>query len=709
MNSSLTPFLKPSGIVIVGASTQPEKLGYGVARNLIQSGYQGAIHFASQKQGELFGRPLYTDLAQVPDPIELAVLVVPNTAMPSAIQSCAKRGIHAAIVVSAGFREAGAEGATLEKQCVEVARKNNVRLLGPNCIGIIDTHLPLDTTFLQPPMPAAGGIAFVSHSGAFAAAIIDWARRQGFGFSQIVSLGNQADVNETDVLPAVADDVHTRVVVLYMESVSDGIRFVEAAREVTQRKPVIALKVGRFESGQKAAASHTGALAASDTAFDAAFAKAGIFRADTAEQMFDWARALEHCPLPSVAPGGAALESATQSKGHNVAVLTNAGGPGVIAADALELNGLNLAQLSDATMKALSTGLPPAAGIHNPVDMLASASPQNYADCLKLLLDDSNVDAVMVILPPPPMFKTEDVADAIIPIIQSSEKPVVVALLGSELTANAFEQFNEAKVVTYPFPERAASALGILARRADQLSRWSSSREAAYRDQATAAMVSIQKKALTRPASADELVAAYGIPTAPIKLARNETEAATIVRELGFPVVMKIASPDILHKSDIGGVLLNIKSEADVQGGYTQLIERAKIAKPNARIEGVHIQRQIEGGQEVIVGVVRDPTFGPLVMFGSGGVEAEGLKDVAFALGPLSPLEAEEMIRKTWAGKKLDGFRNIPAADKAAVQDILIKLSWLTHEHPEIQEIEINPLRALSKGAIAVDVRIKSR
>ena len=684
MNSSITPFFNPRGIVIVGASMSPEKLGYGVARNLIQSGYQSAIHFVSQKQGELFGRPLYTDLAKVPDPVELAVLVVPNTAMPTAIESCGKRGIHAAIVVSAGFREAGADGAALEKQCVEIARKNNVRLLGPNCIGTIDTHLPLDTTFLQPPMPTKGGIAFVSHSGAFAAAIIDWARRQGFGFSQIVSLGNQADVNETDVLPAVADDEHTRVIVLYMESVSDGIRFVETARDVTQRKPVIALKVGRFESGQKAAASHTGALAASDTAFDAAFAKAGIFRADTAEQMFDWARALEHCPLP---------------KGKNVAVLTNAGGPGVIAADALEVNGLHLAPLSDATLKALSASLPPAAGIHNPVDMLASASPQNYADCLNLLLEDSNVDSVMIILPPPPMFTTESVADAIIPIIQSSQKPIVVALLGSELTANAFERFNQANVVTYPFPERAASALGILARRADFLNH--KGHEGTQREK----LFSINH--VPSSMNADELLSAYNIPTAPIKLAHTESEAATIAKELGFPIVMKIASLDILHKSDIGGVLLNIKSEADAQNGYAQLIERAKIAKPDARIEGVHIQRQIESGQEVIVGVVRDPTFGPLVMFGSGGVEAEGLKDVAFALGPLSPLEAEEMMRKTWAGKKLDGFRNIPGADKSAVQDILIKLSWLAHEHPEIQEIEINPVRALSKGAIAVDVRIK--
>ncbi len=680
---ALLPFFRPRGVVVIGASSSPEKLGYGVARNLVASGYQGAIQFVSKKSGELFGHKLYGDLDQVPDPVDLAVLVVPNTAMPAAIQSCAKRGVEAAILVSAGFRESGPEGAALEKQCLEIARSHNIRLLGPNCIGLLDTHLPLDTTFLQPPMPAAGGIAFVSHSGAFCAAIVDWSRRETFGFSQLISLGNQADLNETDVLPIVADDEHTRVIVLYMESVSDGVSFVDAAREVTRRKPVIALKVGRFEAGQKAAASHTGALVASDIAFDAAFTKAGVFRAETAEQTFDWARALESCPLP---------------RGKNVAVLTDAGGPGVIAADALELNKLSLAQLTNSTEKALAAYLPSAAGIHNPVDMLASASPENYAACLKLLLADPQVDSVMVILPPPPMYTTESVAEAMIPIIQSSEKPVVVALLGSELTAEAFERFNIAKVITYPFPERAASALGILARRTEYLT--------------TASTEVIKKNFQVLPVKAgmispEELLAAYGIPTAPIKLTHNADEAAALAKELGFPVVMKIASPDIMHKSDVGGVLLNVKTEAEALSGYSYLIERAKTAKPDAMLEGVHVQRQFFGGQEIIIGVVRDAQFGPLVMFGSGGVEAEGLKDVAFALAPLSPFEAEKMMHSTWAGRKLDGFRNIPPTDKSAVQYILIKLSWLANEHPEIAEIEINPVYALSKGAVAIDTRIK--
>ena len=703
MDSSLTPFFQPKGVVVIGASTSPEKLGYGVARNLIQSGYQGAIHFVSQKSGTLFDRPLYTNLNDVPDPMDLAILIVPTQSTPQTIEDCAKRGIKAAIIVSSGFREVGAEGAVLEQQCVDVAREHGVRLLGPNCIGTLDTHLPLDTTFLQPPMPAQGGIGFISHSGAFAAAIIDWAREQGFGFSQIVSLGNQADVNETDVLPEVAKDEHTRVIVLYMESVSDGAKFVQAASEVTKHKPVVALKVGRFEAGQKAAASHTGALAGSEAAFDAAFAKAGVLRADTAEQMFDWARALE------VYPRGLDCSRSTTNK-KKIAILTNAGGPGVIAADSLETNGLLLSQLTESTLKALSSYLPSSASVHNPVDMLASASPDAYATCLKILLQDENVDGVLVILPPPPMFKTEDVAEKIIQTLESltlesgsllsdkpeasfgtpESKPVVIALMGSTLVEEARKTFQRANIPTYPFPERAASALGALAKRAEILD--------------------------SRPQTVDRTVHRslstvedYGITTAPIKLARDENEAMSIATELGFPIVMKIASPDILHKSDIGGVLLNIKSEEEAQNGYTLLIQRAMKAMPNAKIAGVHVQRQIPEGQEVIIGAVRDPLFGALMMFGSGGIEVEGLKDVAFALAPLNQAEAREMIRKTWAGRKLKGFRTgaVPPVDEESVIDVLIKLSLLAYEHPEVEEIEINPLRVLQKGAVAVDVRMK--
>jgi acetyltransferase len=685
-NLSLTPFFNPRGVVVIGASTSHEKLGYGAARNLVYSGYKGAIHFVSQKTGELFKLPLYTDVSKVPEPVDLAILIVPAPATPETLEACGQRGIRSAIVVASGFREAGPEGAALEARCLEVAHKHSIRMVGPNCIGSLDTHLPLDTTFLAPPMPARGHIGFVSHSGAFCAAIIDWARNYGFGFSRLISLGNQADVDETDMLPVVAADEHTHVIVLYLEGVGDGRRFVEVAKDVTRQKPVIALKVGRFESGQRAAASHTGALAGSDRAYAAAFEKAGIFRADSAEEMFDWAQALAACPLP---------------RGRNVAVLTNAGGPGVIAADALEVNGLHMADLSAETEKALAELLPPAASVHNPVDMLASASPSQYADCLTALLADSGVDAALVILPPPPMYKTEEVADVLIPIIHKSDKPILVALLGSELTKEAAKHFQRADVPTYTFPEKAASALGILARRAEYLTTEHTENTETNKKDSVGSVISVVNM------SPEDIVAAYGIPTAPMKLATSPDEATEIAHELGFPLVMKVASPDILHKSDIGGVLLDITSEHAAHDGYTQLVEKAKVARPNARIEGVHLQRQVPEGQEVILGAVQDPQFGPLIMFGSGGVEVEGLKDVAFALGPLTQAEAESMMRKTWAGRKLDGYRNISPADRSAVADALVKLSKLAIDHPEIAEIEINPLRVLAEGVVAIDIRVK--
>jgi acetate---CoA ligase (ADP-forming) len=676
------PFFRPEAVVVVGVSNSPEKLGYGVARNLIASGYKGAIRFVSKKEGELFDRKVYKDLNQVPGPLDLAVLIVPNTAMAAAIESCGRRGIRAAILVSGGFGELGPEGKQREAECLAIARRYDMRLIGPNCIGILDTHLPLDTTFLQSPLPAAGGIALVSHSGAFCAAIVDWARQQSFGFSRLISLGNQIDVNETDVLAAVAEDDETRVIVMYLESVSDGTRFVEVARGVTAHKPVIALKAGRFESGQRAAASHTGAMAGSDTAFDAGFARGGVLRAETVEQVFDWARALQDCPLP---------------EGKGVAVLTDAGGLGVIAADALETNELDLAELSGSSRAALSEILPAAASIHNPVDLLASASPETYSACLAVLLADPQVAMVMVIVVPPPLYASEAVAEAMVPIIQGAKKPAVVVLTGSELAAGAAKRFTEAGIVFYPFPERAASSLGVLARRAEAI------REA----EANPPDDSPAVRTGPCPRSAEALMEAYGIAHAQSRLVRGASTAGATAAELGFAVVMKVASTGISHKSDIGGVLLNIQDVAEAVAGFDLLMQRAKTARPEAPIDGVLIQHQVSGDHELIIGTVRDRLFGPMIMFGSGGTEAEGLRDVAFALCPLNAREAEQLIMRTWAGKRLAGFRNIPPANRAAVLEIVMKVSRLAHENPEIEEFEINPVLADASGALSVDARVK--
>jgi acetyltransferase len=696
--SSLAPFFSPRGIALIGASADPYKLGYGLARNLVQCNFQGVIHFVNPKGGSLLGHPMYPSVLDLPDPVDMAIVLIPAPGVADVLKDCATRGIQAVIVASGGFRETGVYGAGLESNLLEIARHSGIRILGPNCIGLLDTHLPLDATFLPPPGPPPGDVAFISHSGAICAAVIDWARGQGFGLSRLVSLGNQADVNETDVLAPVAEDHFTRVLTLYLEGVSDGQRFVKEARKITHRKPIVALKVGRYPSGQRAAASHTGALAGQENAFNAAFRRAGVIRADTSEELFDWARALAWCPLP---------------KGRAIAILTSAGGPGVTAADALEMNGMSLAVLSPETRVKLEQLLPPAASLNNPVDMLASASPEQFAACLQVLLEDCGVNGVLVVTPPPPMHTAGAVAKTMIPVIHNSDKPVTIALMGERLIQEAVEHFRAARVPEYRFPERAASALAVLAQRAEFLEqeRYSqtdvvgSDKETVYkllksRNQ-TAGFLNAKEISL--------ILQAYHLPDVPLRLAISSDEAVKFAHEVGFPVVMKIASPDISHKSDVGGVMLNLVDTEAIVLGYKKILSNVTTTYPNAIIEGVYIQRMIPAGQEVILGAIQDAQFGPMVMFGSGGVEVEGLKDVAFALAPVTNQDAEWMLENTWAGRRLHGFRNLPPADRQAVLNAIKQLGQLAADFPQLTEIEINPLHVfpVSQGTAALDVRMK--
>jgi len=696
VDASLQPFFHPAGIAVIGASHDPVKLGFGVARNLTSSGYAGAIHLVNPRGGELMGRVTHRDLASVPDPVDLAVIVVPAAAVPGALAACGARGIHAAIIASGGFREVGAEGAALEAECGQLARELGIRLIGPNCIGLLDTHLPLDTTFLAPPPPTAGDVAFISHSGAICAAVIDWASGQGFGLSRLVSLGNQTDVCETDVLAPVASDDHTRVLTLYLEGIREGRRFIEQAGRVTRDKPVVALKVGRFAAGQRAVASHTGALAGQEAAYNAAFQRAGVIRAETNEEMFDWARALAWCPLPAR---------------RDIAVLTNAGGPGVVAADAIEALGLPLASLGDATVARMRAVLPAAASVHNPVDMLASAGPVEYGACLQTLLDDAAVGGVMVIMPPPPTHSAESVCEALVPIIRASAKPVVVALMGENLIRRASEVLRASRIPDYRFPERAASALATLVRRAAFVAappvepvRFSDVQPADVRTVLAAA-----PDGFLGQDDVARVLGAYGIDVPRIVLAPSADQAVAVAARLGYPVALKVASPDIPHKSDVGGVLLGLGDAAAVRDGFSTVQANARRAHPGAHLEGVHVQHMLPEGQEVIVGAVQDPQFGALVMFGAGGTEVEGMKDVAFALAPVPRTEADAMIDGTWAGRKLRGFRNVPPADRAAAMETLLRLGQLVADHREIAEVEINPLRVRpdGQGAVAVDVRLR--
>lgn len=689
----------PRGVAVVGASQNPTKLGYGVARNLVVSGYQGELHLVNPKGGRLFDRVIYSSLAEVPDPVDLAVILIPARFVPGALKDCGLRGIPFAIIGSGGFRETGAEGEALEQECLKIAKAHGIRVIGPNCIGYLDTHLPIDTTFLPLPGPIPGDIGFLSHSGAICEVVIDWARGQGFGLSRLVSLGNQMDLTEGEMLQPTAEDPNTRVIAMYLEGVGDSTIFIEQARKVSAQIPIVAIKVGRSERGRDAVASHTGALAGEDKAFEAAFRKARILRAESSEEMFDWARALAWCPLP---------------EGRKMAVLTNAGGPGAIAVDALDAQGLALSNLADHTVARLRTQLPDAASLRNPVDMLAAAGPSEYANCLRALLADDNVDGVMVILPPPPMTTAAEVAGAIIPVVQSTQKPVVVALMGEDLIAHAARLFRQAKVPDYRFPERAASALSALTRRSRQL-RFPRQAPVIPTDTAPEAVRKLLSDAEPGPkgflngALASRIVELYGVRTPAERLVRKREDAVAAACEVGLPVALKIVSSKIAHKSDVGGVMLGLQEEQAVAAGFDSLMRISASGSGVGEAEGVLVQQMIPEGQEVIVGVVRDAQFGPLVMFGSGGVEVEGLKDVAFGLAPLSHQEVSRMLERTWAGRRLEGYRNLPPADKSTVIDVLIRLGQLAMDLPQIAELEINPLRVLpaGQGAVALDVRLR--
>ena len=689
----LTSLFAPRGIAVIGASRDRTKLGYGVARNLVASNYPGAIHFINPKADRILGLRCYSSIEDAPDPIDLVVVIVPAALVPQTIDACGQRGIRWAIVVSGGFREADRAGAELEEQVVAIAHRHGMRIIGPNCIGLIDTHVPFNTTFIKS-VPNPGEIAFVSQSGAICQAVIDWGTGMGFGFSRIVSLGNQADLSEAEVITALSADPNTRVITMYLEGVKDGAQFKRAVSEAAREKSLVALKVGRTAAGKRAVSSHTGALAGQETAYDVVFDRYGVLRASSTEELFDWARALAWCP---------------PLKGDRVAVLTNAGGPGILAVDAIEANGLRLAALSDQTVSTLRSFLLPHAALHNPIDMLASAGPKEYAAALRTLLADDQVDAVLVISVPPPIEDPTPVAEAIAVAAQDAPKPVVVAVMGEATVGLALKVLRAFRLTDYRFPERAASALGALWRHALWQTRPADQPEIlpdVDRTTAGQQLASVQAEWLTGPLAA-KVLQAYRIAGPREALVISAEEAVQWAEQFGYPVALKIASPDIPHKSDIGGVALDLHDAGTVRTAFEQIVTNARRAVPGARVNGVTIQPMLRTGQEVIIGAVRDEQFGPLIMFGAGGVEVEGQRDVAFGLAPLSRVEAEKMIEATFAGRRLRGFRGLPPADREAVIDRVLRLAQFISDFPQVAEVEINPLRVTSDGALAIDARIR--
>lgn len=681
----LDPFFNPRGVAVVGASRDSHKLGYGVVRNLTEYRYPGKIYPVNPVAREILGHACYKSIAKVPDPVDLAIVVVPAKFVAQALDECGQRGIRHVIVVSGGFRETGPEGRAREDDLVSVAKKYGMRVIGPNCIGTIDTHTPVNTTFVIG-MPKAGDIGFVSQSGAMVAAVIDWARGAGVGFSRIVSLGNQMDVNVTEMIAAIGEDPQTRVITAYIEGVTDGRAFMDNAEGIARHKPVVVLKAGQGTSGAKAVASHTGALAGSAEAYDAAFMHSGLLRANTTEELFDWARALAWQPLP---------------EGNRVAVLTNAGGPAILAVDSLEAAGLKLAPLTDDTRKFLRPRLPAAASVGNPVDVLAGSGPATYALALDTLLSDPTVDAAIVIQAPQDWFLPESLAEVIGEVAVVNKKPVLTSIMGLASVEKALAILHQKRVPTFAFPERATSALAAMWARKQWL-------DAPVEEPVVLSDIH-KNKAKTAVGRGDfnALVSAYGIHLPPSQLANTAEEAVKIAGEIGYPVTLKLVSPDFTHKSDVGGVILDMQNGEDVRNGFKKIVENAQKAKAGVTIRGVSVQKMLKGGEEVIVGFRRDPQFGPIIVVGSGGIHVELLKDIAMGIGPITPSQAQGMLDSTLAGIRLKGWRGSPPKDRKAVLDAIYRISQISMDFPHISELEINPLYVLpeGEGAYAIDVR----
>ncbi len=692
----LETFFSPQSVAVIGASRDPDKLGYAVLNNIIQAGFKGSLYPINPKGGDILDLQSYPTVLDVPDPIDLAVIVIPQRFVPGALVECGKKGVPSVVIISAGFREAGREGYERELELIQTAKDYNIRVIGPNCLGVIDTNTPLNATFAAG-MPPGGPIAFMSQSGALGTAVLDIAMAGHIGFSKFVSLGNKADVSEIDLLQAWGEDPDSKVILIYVEGVPDGQKFMEVARKVTREKPVIAIKSGVTASGSRAVSSHTGSLAGSEAAYKAAFKQAGIIRVESMEALFDNARAFAYQPL---------------LKGDRIAIVTNAGGPGILATDALERAGLTITHLTPETTAALDSQLPGAASSANPVDVLGDAFADRYEYAIKVVLEDPQVDGLMVIVTPQAMTEIEKTAHAVGRIAQTTDKPVLGCFMGESRIKAGIDVLWQYSVPNYPFPERAAGAFAAMS--AYRRERLTPIFKPEPRSESMLAVrelfnrVRSEGRVSIGDSEAWSVLNAYGFRVPKSQLAATADEAVTIAEEIGYPVVMKIASPDILHKTDVGGVKLNIRSASDVRDAFDLMVYRAGRYVPGAHIWGCQVQEMVTGGREILLGMSRDPQFGPLVAFGLGGIYVEALKDVSFRVAPFSREEAHEMIREIRSYRLLEGIRGEPPVDLEALENSLLLISRLVTDFPEIVELDINPLMVFGKerGAMAIDMRL---
>jgi acetyl coenzyme A synthetase (ADP forming)-like protein len=692
-------FFKPASVAVIGASTNSEKLGYAVVKNLADGGYSkvGKVYPINPTASEILGFKAYPSVLEVPDSIDLAVVVIPYPHVPDALRTCGKKGIPSAIVISAGFREAGQEGLERELELIDICREYQLRLIGPNCLGVIDSFTPINASFAAG-TPPSGPMAFMSQSGALGTAVLDIALAGRLGLSKFVSLGNKADVSEIDLLQAWVKDDHSKVILIYSEGMPSGQEFIRVAREVTRQKPVVAIKSGVTQAGSRAVSSHTGSLAGSEQAYQAAFHQAGILRAESMESLFDMALALGYQP---------------PLKGDRIAIITNAGGPGILATDALEKNGLSLARFELETIYALEQYLPDAASAANPVDVLGDARADRYKFALEQVAKDPNVDGIMVLLTPQAMTEIDATAQVISSMEKDIQIPILGCFMGEFRIQSGIDILTQNGIPNYAFPERAANAFSAMASYQQIKDRPKPEYLHFDVDQSAARSVFEQVRHENRltigDAESRQVLQAYGLRIPHSEIAETPEKAASIAAKIGYPVVLKIASPDILHKTDIGGVKVGLQNAADVKDAFELMVYRAQRYIPEARIWGCLVQEMAPpGGLEVLLGMNRDPQFGPLITFGLGGIYVETLRDVTFRVAPLSRQEAEEMLEQVRAHALLDGVRGQPPMDKAAIVDSLLRIAQLVQDFPEIIEMDINPLMVYSEGegALALDMRL---
>ncbi len=695
--------LSPRSVAVIGASTRPDTVGRAVFANILLGDYQGVVYPVNPKAKSIMGVRAYASVLDIPDDVDLAVVVVPARVVPQVLEECGTKGVPAAVVISAGFKEIGPEGARLEARIREIARQYHMALMGPNCLGLINTdpNVRMNATFARS-MPPAGNIAFISQSGAVGVAALEYVVGENIGLSKFLSVGNKAALHENHLLEALARDPHTDVILLYLEDLEDPKGFIELAREITEHKPILAIKSGRTREGARAAASHTGALAGSDEVYDSLFRQSGVLRVETLEELFDYARALALQPPP---------------RGNRVAIVTNAGGPGIMATDASVRYGLHMAPLTRETRERLRVHLPPTASVQNPIDLIGDAKEDRYALALDLVLKDENVDAVLVICTPQIMIDLEAVARTVAHIARThpTKKPIVTSFMALDDLGKVVDILEEARIPNYRFPEAAARALAAMVKYTDWVHRPRTpirvfedvDREAARRIIARAREEG--RRFLPEP-EAHALLRAYGFPTVPGQLARTPDEAVRVAHVLGYPVVLKVVSPQIIHKFDVGGVQLNLQTDEEVREAFQRIMERAQAAVPEADLWGVYVQKFIAepGGLEVILGMHREPHFGPLLMFGLGGVYVEVLKDVTFRIAPVRELGAYRMLREIRAKALLDGYRGQPPRDVKAIAECIMRLSQLAVEMEDIAELDINPLLVMEsgRGARVLDARI---